>query len=618
MFPCPLCVTTFDKRKDVDRHLDSVHADNKSPYGCTLCSACFSSEKAAKLHRKKHDVSLLNRDEQDPVERDSKRVRVAAVCPFVGTLSDWVHARYNPVRSTNAEQLSHTTIARIEAFAATLRFGQDDQTLHRILTMTDDDGLIIEYIDNFVDLELQSYALQTVNNHVRYLKILLLFQRDHIDPPSVDDVVIDYVVDLVADTQTTTTRASTTLNMLKREDPFALAMIRDTLVNALLREQVESIHPYIMTQVLQPSTVDPPVIHTEFGIRLRNWLELAIRFTNIPCRIQCSRELQMDDPTSSPYVCKLVLRDAQYCRLIAQDKTAASHQPLLIPLGRSLSVYLYFYLTYCRPKTDHTFVFCTRRGAKWSRPSRDLKQYMEHTLGIPVHEVDPTGRFIHGSRSIMMAVFAIGVNFDQQKMHGFARLMRHSSTTNERFYSMWQQRALSNQSIDVFSTVMELDFDSTTLAPTTYQPVRLREVPSHIRAAFMDGFGTHVSRSNVQPCYGTRSVGTQTGTDGNSPENTASTVGFHEIDVADTQPRCLSCGLFTLELYGPFGSLRRKRYVGRYYLACHTCHRTDEGRFNLQSCLWYPLGYVPTQKSNSSRPRNMTEIQNFIASSNSK
>ena len=101
-------------------------------------------------------------------------------------------------------------------------------------------------------------------------------------------------------------------------------------------------------------------------------------------------------------------------------------------------------------------MFCTRRGAQWSRPSRDLNKYMHDTLAINVHDIDPTGRFIHGSRAIMMAVFAIGVGFDHQKMHGFARLLRHSSTTNERFYSIWQQRVLSNQSIDVFAQLTGL------------------------------------------------------------------------------------------------------------------------------------------------------------------
>jgi hypothetical protein len=586
MFNCPVCAISFEKRKNVDKHLVSEHPDHKTPYGCIHCTSSFASEKAAKQHLKRHII-----EEVDPPNRKRQCL------PFIGTVSEWVHTRYNPSRETVAEQLATSTVSRIQSFHGTLRF-EDSQTLEQVLSF-EDDGIIIELIDNWVDFELQSHSMQTVNNHVRYLKILLLFLQERIDSPDVEDSIIEYITDLVADTQTTTTRSTTTLNMLKLEDPFALAAIRDMVVNALLKEQVEYIHPYMISVV--------GGTHVDFGIRLRNWLELAIRFTNIPCRIQCTRELQMADITTSTYVAKLIARDGQLCRMINNDKTSSSHQPLLIPLGRSLSVYLYFYTTHCRPETDHSFVFCTRRGAKWTRPSRDLKQYMENILGIQVYEVDPTGRFIHGSRAIMMAVFALGVHFDQQKMHGFARLMRHSSTTNERFYSMWQNRALSNQAIDVFSDVMGLDFTSTTQSPAMYQPIRLRDVPPRILSAFLQGF---VPISNIVPCYGTCSVGTQTGDEAPTLPESA----LQEIDVSDTQPRCTSCGLFALELYGPFGSMRRKRYVGRYYLACPTCHRNEDGRFVLQQCLWYPIGYIPIQKSNSSRPRNMLEIQSFIAS----
>ena len=98
--------------------------------------------------------------------------------------------------------------------------------------------------------------------------------------------------------------------------------------------------------------------HSEFGDRLRNWLELVIRFTNIPCRIQCSRELQMPDQDNMTYVAKLVIREGQYCRLINQDKTSSTHQPLVLPLGRTISAYLYFYITHCRTTTDqHSYVF---------------------------------------------------------------------------------------------------------------------------------------------------------------------------------------------------------------------------------------------------------------------
>ena len=597
MFQCPLCaIAVFDKRKDLDVHLISNHSENKTPYKCSRCPSLFSTDKAVKLHTKnKHQT-------QEEGSPDRKRKRDSE-CPFVGTLAEWVHARYNSTRATSVEHLCSSTITRVQAFAETLRF-DEDQTLQQVLTLPDEG--MMDQIDNFVDHQLQSYALQTVNNHVRYLRILLLFRRDHIDPPMVDDIFIDYISDLVADTQVSTTRASTALNMLKLEDPFKLAEIRDTIVNALLKEQVEYIHPYIMRSILPAEKGS----HVDFGLRLRNWIELSIRFTNIPCRIQCSRELQMDGPSS--YVCKLVRRDSQFARMIFMDKTASSHQPLLLPLGRSLSAYLFIYMTHCRPETDHNFVFCTRRGSKWKRPSRDLKRYLEDILNFPVHEIDPTGRFIHGSRSIMMACFGIGVNFDQQKMHGFARLMRHSSTTNERFYSMWQQRAISNQAIDVFAETMGLDFDSTTNAPRSYEPVRLRVVPPAILSRFLEGLDRIVSGQNIHPCYSMRSIGTQTGPETDVASTISSTL-LPELDVSETQPRCPLCGLFSLALYGPYGSMRRKRFFARYYLACKTCHISGDGRFDLQRCLWYPLGFVPIQKSQSNTPRNIVEIQNYIS-----
>ena len=593
MFNCPICPIELGSRKEMGTHLLLVHPDTPAPYKCSTCSASFGSEKAAKHHNKKHF--------QQSGETTKRRRIEDRPLPFIGTMVDWVHARYNPSRSTLIDQLASSTISRIDGFSRSLRFEQD-QTLDQLLNGSEE-WMIIEAIDNWLDLELQSHAMQTVNNHLRYLNVLVLF---HNARHPVYDTIVEYITDLVIDTQMTTTRAATTLNVLKLEDPFALAHIRDIVVNALRKEQIEHINPYIMTTILHGQTD-----HGTFGIRLRNWLELVIRFTNIPCRIQCTREMEVPASSSLTYVSKLVLRDGQYCRLLSNDKCSSSHQPLLIPLGRFISTYMYIYLTYCRPVVDHHFVFCSVRGAQWTRPSRDLKRYMEDILGICVHDVDPTGRFIHGSRSIMMAVFAVGVHFDQQKMHGFARLMRHSSTTNERFYSMWQQRALSNQSIDVFAQMMCLDFTSTTTAPVTYEPIQLQKIPPLLANAFIRGFDTYITQANVVPCYGTCSVGTQTGP---ADVCTIDSGVLPEIDIAETQPRCKGCELFSLQLYGPFGSIRRKRYFGRYYLACPTCNRNDDGRFELQNCLWFPIGYLPTQVSHSNRPRNMLEIQEFIAS----
>ena len=575
MFQCPVCVDVCTStRKEIDTHLKTTHSNITAPYVCPECATAFTTEKARKLHRRKQHLSTEEK------------------APFRGTLEEWVTTRYNTTRDSAAECFAPATVARVVAFRRALLF-EGGRTLDQVLSLVDD-GVITETLDEWVDAELQLHSTQTVNNHVRYLLLVLRYLAD---TTVINALVVEYVADLVGETQSAATRGSTTLNMLKMEDPFALARIRDTVVNALLQEQVDYIDPYIATHLFDTPTHSEEVL--VFGVRLRNWLELAIRLTNIPCRIQCTRELRTVEHTGLDYVSKLVLRDGQYCRLINQDKSATSHQPLFLPLGANLSAYLHIYLAYGRPPTDHTYVFCTKKGAKWARPSRDLKIYLESVLGLDVHAIDPTGRFIHGSRALMMAVFAIGVHFDQQKMHGFARLLRHSSTTNERFYSMWQQRALSTQAIAAFADVFELPV---TRAHVPMTCVQLRTIPRAI-AARIDA---QLQTPTVRPYWSTCSIGTQTG-DMECSQGTQ-----HELDVAATPPACVCCGQFSLQVFGPFGSMRRRKYAGRYYLAC-PCQRNTDGRFDTKHCLWYPLGYTPLQKSQSSIPRNMDEIKQYIA-----
>jgi hypothetical protein len=630
MFPCPVCHLSFDKRNLVNHHLTEIHSDHPTPYQCSECDRSFSTEKALKFHGKKQhsENSVPMSSTISPTAKRVKlnpnpRMEMESILPatFLGDFDTWIKNRYNASKSCVNDHLSPSTVSRIQSFATVARFTvyNDDTSLSfEDLLKVEDDGIISDSIDNWMDMDIERFELQTVNNHIRYLKFLAMYRRDHIDPPHVASSVIDFLSDLVVDTQLSSARRTTTLNVLKLEDPFGLARIRDMVVNALLKEQVEYINPYIIRSL--QSTDSSQSIASTGNTRLRNWLELALRFTNIPCRIQCTRELCLPSQEGYDYVSKLVIRDGQYCRLINQDKTASSHQPLLLPIGPNLSAYLFFYLHLARPKVDHNFVFVTKTGKQWIRPSRDLKQYLEEVLQVPIDKIDPTGRFIHGSRSIMMATVAIGVHFDQTKMYGFARLMRHSSTTNERFYSMWQQRHLCMQSIDTFAQVMGIDSSCTKiLSPEMYEPVHLRRPPVLIANYFQRNLNQEVSNLNVLPIYSLRSIGTQTGADiAEDLEGVGSEddTGFREINVADTVPPCRICGQASLVVFGPFGSRRRRRYFGRYYLGCPTCHKSksssEDNRLHLPSCLWYPLGYIPLQKSRSSRPRNMEEIDTYI------
>jgi hypothetical protein len=612
-YDCPVCPDTFMQRRLLDDHLSSIHHDVTSPYKCHMCHTGFGSEKAKNVHVKKSQCVSQN----GPT---TKRRKVAPqsellLLPFTGTFPSWIEKRYNPSRRTVSEALSASTVDRVVRFRDSMSFQVADDnvcTVDELITI-DDEEKLIDLVDNWVDTEVRKYELQTVNNHVRYLHFLLQYfqQCGTENAPHLVEIV-DYVCELVHNTQILTSRHTTTISVLKLEDPYSLVRVRDVVVNALLKEQVEYIDPFITSYIQSANST----IET-FGLRLRNWIELSIRFTNIPCRIQCTRELCMPSQDGHSYVSKLVEREGQYCRLINQDKTKHSHQPLLLPIGSIISTYLSFYINECRPvaNPDHNFVFVTKKGAKWRKPSKDLKMYLEDVLQVPVQTIDPTGRFVHSSRSIGMAAFAIGVQFDQSKMHGFARLMRHSSTTNEQFYSMWQQRHFSNLAVDTFVVAMGLDVSvsSSTKSPDVYRFVQLKRPPPIInRYCQQRMIDTFTAKNVIVPIYSTRSIGTQTGggdsiiDDSHKCNNT--------IDVADTVPSCTSCGEMSLCVQGPFGSKRRKKYFGRYFLACTKCHkdRNDVSRFHLPSCLWYPLGYTPLQTTNSSRPRNMAEINQFI------
>ena len=594
-FKCPICKDSFERRVVLDKHLREVHHDNPSPYECDTCEGVFGTEKALRSHkRKKHETDGI-------VDNDSKRAKTTTV-----DFNEWVVKCYNPRKTVVKERLSESTVRRIIQFEQVNSLGCP---ISELLQSTNDEDTILNTIDLWIDGEMSKYEVQTVNNHVRYLSFLILFYTETY-PVKDSDNIIQYMNDIVHNVQLLTSKSASTLNVLKIEDPYALSAIRDRVVNALRIDQVEHIDPYIIS-VINRGEQNVEDMYA-FGTRLRNWLELAIRFTNIPCRIQCTQDLRNTTYESYDYVAKLICRsDNQYHRLINMDKTGSTtHQPISIPLGRTLSTYLYYYVTYFRPG-DTDYVFVTKNGSKWTKASRDLKTYLNNVLHIPVDEIDPTGRFIHASRSIMMAAFAIHVDFNTNRMHEFARLMRHSSTTSEHYYSIWQQKYASENAIHTFSRVFEVDIhtEHTVLSTTKTSPVGLAMPSSIIRHHYLCQSCDDDNRYNK---YETRSVGTQTN---DTMENVVSFEQKNkEIDIATTIPSCPSCKELTLDVYGPFGSKRRKWYYGRYYLACTKCHRDplDHTRFRLTECLWYPLGYTPKQKSKSTKPRNLEQIYEYI------
>jgi hypothetical protein len=582
-FDCPVCECKYPKRKLLAAHLQLVHP-NVQPYTCDTCTSAFSSEKAKQLHVKRFHLPCNKRLHDEVVVVQS-------------VFDRWVRDVYN-LKST--EPLSASTIDRVVAFSEVARFGElrfDE------LPFEDIDGFA-EVIHAWLDVEFVSFEKQTVNNHLRYLRYLVMHRLG----PGESDI-LNGLDDLVANVQRATTHQHVTTSVLNMYDPYSLAIIRDQVVAALQIKQRDVIDPFIVRHLQYKDTDTVHLVN--FGaLELRCWLEISMRFCNVPMRVQCSREL-VEGVAISTYVAKLVARDGQYCRLISQDKIADAHQPILLPLGRLLSSYLAFYLTFCRHTSGNPYVFQSKRGNKWRHISRDLKRYLTQ-INVPAEQIDPSGRFIHASRAIGIAAYAIQIDFDRYKLHGFATLLRHSSATSERFYSLWTHDMIVSRSIRHFSDAMGLDCGQPATAAKGYIALRLHDPPRILQLHLETVLVATVERYNAPTNYGVCSTGTQTESTQTDHVHIEQGNALLEFTPTSTVPNCEGCTI-PLQVYGPYGGQRRKRYFGRYFLACANCYLSPgSDRFQLHRCRWFPLGITPLTKSNSARPRNLPEIEAFI------
>jgi hypothetical protein len=469
--------------------------------------------------------------------------------------------------------------------------------------------LFEECINSWQDrlLQRKHVLTKTVSTYYRYLRWFACYLQS---TDAIPETIMEFLDDRVYEMQRVATMDMVRENCLTMLDPYGMNELRNTVVRALVKQQRDVIDPFVVAQLRFGQTSPKELV--EFGItHLRNWLDLVLRFCNVPCRVQVTNRLKLEDCTDDDgYVSKLVRHKEQYSRLINRDKTAASRQPISIPMGPIISSYMHFYLTQCRPESSSQFVFTTRTGKPWKRASRDIKHYVCTVLGIDTLLVDPTGRFIHGSRHVVLSSYALRVDFDHRLLQDFTTLMRHSIKTAEKYYNVWADWCRSNQAIANFSNAMGFkDCDD-------IKKVRSRDVITEslalphalIRTLFRDS----ASVTNQKTVFTVRDVGTQTGVFAGlhlqADEKSCNSRSQHP---GSSVPDCTLCSR-KLQLFGPCGNTR-SRYVGHYFLQCETC--LPSKRLH-KSALILPSGWVPPEgiASRSSKPRNLDRLNIKITS----
>ena len=274
-------------------------------------------------------------------------------------------------------------------------------------------------------------------------QLVATWYDDHMLPSSVNgkirkvlqeakarDVHVDVVEAIVSEVQRVAGKSVNDGYVLSILDPVGLDTAGRRVVNALNVYKAQA-DAFILSHLHQPVKASQLI---QFGLQLRCFLDLAIRFTNVPMRVQCTKCLHAPHSANDQFVSKLVRHGHSYYRVIHLDKTTASHVPVKIPVGTNINAYLWFYLQYCRKCPSSDFVFQSEKGRVWHTVSRDLKQFCSD---IGLSDLARDRRFIHRSRNIGIAMYALACGMDYEKIRRFVVLLRTGMDTVDKFYAPW-------------------------------------------------------------------------------------------------------------------------------------------------------------------------------------
>jgi hypothetical protein len=511
------------------------------------------------------------------------------------SFEDWLREYDKVTEFTEDFSMSTGVQVNMVRFIRTLLM--DYPTLFERLNDAD---LFGDALDFYIDDQVRAYNLQTVVQRLRYIKWYLYFQVN--TNPDTNLEILTELETTISSMQTASTISSTNNSLHHIYDPHRLVRFSNDIVTLLRKIQSEQIDPYISRffrtdDELSRASQEP----LQFGLRhLRYFIELGLRFTNVPCRIECTKQLVMPDYVGSDFVCKLVISPKGMSRLINQDKTGKCTLTVPVPVDPFLTSYLMFYITYCRVKPDSPYVFQSSRGGNWITASRDLKQYLRDQ-GVNCDVICPNGRFIHGSRNIGLAVYTVLSNGNIDKIRNFATLMRHQLINVEHIYSPWmkmyQSQAAGQDMARLRNWPSEVkDQSQSVLALVSAPKSDVKRATDTLLRQFLD----EGLASTTDLLVSTRDVGTQV-----DPGDLLETGPNGSLD--PTPSVCPTCQQ-QLVVYGPVG-LKRSPHFGQYFAQCSNC---DSKQHPSSSACFYPLGVKPTLPSRSNKNRNADDVFSYI------
>lgn len=401
-------------------------------------------------------------------------------------------------------------------------------------------------------------------------------------------------------------------------DPYHMLCLRNQLVEQLVIQQRTFIHPLMkrVSSVNHDNSKDLSEQITNNDIhQYRCWLELAIRLLNIPHRVQATKYLiWCEDPVTpltlssstdqqSDFVVKLILKeDLLFYRLFAYDKVGqnGSHKPVEVAMDSNLTTYVWFYLRYLRPYcnlkvVDHDYFYVNSNGGVWETASADLKAYLKDVLHTDPKKFDPSGRFVHGIRHLVLSTYAYKIGFDTAKLRRMALLTRHSLATMTLYYNIWEQWQQAQQAAVEFQHVMSNGHNhvnsesnwSVFRAQVETPLAVLDQVPTSIFQLLEQERKDYLNRRAYKPLLICNPLyrDQSTQTEWTSPISNE----VKKESISNKIPSCPVCRKELQVQSNPCMDSTSSKYRMYYALCPRKCNKTK---------YWMPLGYHPTWKRN--------------------
>jgi hypothetical protein len=632
MQECQYCPLQFPDRGTLNQHIQAVHKEHCiKKHKCTFCEKQFNHTSSLRRHVKSEHTSnikteYLNSKRTLDKTNDCKMYpsykKPKIVPPSTSKTTPLiVFAQYQELRnllykenmddsfllwSKRYQEHRGVNDPSISLSSTTNIISTHTNHFQKLKLQWNDPMQFCEQIDQWLDKRFEDTTLQPITtvNHVRHLKWWGMYKFTN---SGTNSVILDWLTDIISSVQSASSKRANDAPCIAMLDPYQLSKLRDKIVMSLQKQQRDIIDPFMLKVCRSSSPVTYRKECIQFGIvHLRCFLDLIMRFLSPPQRMQCTIYQCEPDITDTQYVCKLSRRKNEYVRIVHRDKTGNNHQPLEVPIGITISTYLTFYRTYCRPDTSRGNTFQTSNGGYWVHASRDVKQYVKDHLNIDPNEIEPSGRFVHGSRHIGLATYALAVNFNSERLREFAHLIRHSVAVSEKYYSVWLERNRNERASKHYRETMGLKNENEEKQDeqkVIYHPLVLRPPSSLIRSSMLRKFNEELGKTMfIESPYQLCDASTQTG-----PENMKEIVSVNISDSC-TLPMCKQCHEPFVVL-GPLGQTRHKHF-GQYFAHCKKC---DGRRPNTSTTIWYPLGYIPSCPSISQAPRNMKHIQTYVS-----